>query len=304
VSVAAVAGVVWWALHQDSPGLPDSPAQALPLALAVGLYGVATVARGWRWNEILRRLDAGHRTADAYALVTVGYMGNAVLPARGGDILRAVILGPRSNARRREVFGTIIAERLLDAVVLVGLFVVLTIANVGGSPLGRAPALISVAVLVIAGLAISFYLRLRRRGRFERFAAIVRPFARSSKLLFSRLGLVLAGLTVLIWLLEGTILVLIGSSLNLGLNLVDGVFLIVLASFSAMIPAAPGYVGTFDAALIFGLKALDVGSGDAVAFTVLTRFILFVPVTVAGLMLCFFRYGGFRAIREYESAPG
>jgi glycosyltransferase 2 family protein len=95
------------------------------------------------------------------------------------------------------------------------------------------------------------------------------------------------------------ILMLVGQSLDLDIDVVDGTFLIVLASFTALIPAAPGYVGTFDAALIFGLRALDVAGGEAVAFTVLARFILFVPITAAGLLLAVTRYGGFQSLRTY-----
>jgi uncharacterized membrane protein YbhN (UPF0104 family) len=301
ISLVSLVAVVWWASRQEAPSFPTSAGDLSLLVLAALLYAAPTLARGLRWHEILKRAAVVHRRIDAYALVAVGYMGNTVLPARGGELLRAVLLGPRSSARRREILGTIIAERLLDVVVLVCLFAAMTFANVGGSPLGDAPAVIAVAAVVLFGAVVSFYLRLRLHGYFERFAAVVRPFARSSKLLFGRIGIALAALTVVIWLFEGTILMLVGKSLDLDLGVLDGIFLIVLASFSAMIPAAPGYVGTFDAALIFGLKALDVAGGDAVAFAVLARFILFVPITAAGLLLCFGRYGGFRALRAYEA---
>jgi uncharacterized membrane protein YbhN (UPF0104 family) len=300
ISVVSLVAVVWWASHQETPTFPTSAEDWAVLLGATLLYAAPTLLRGLRWHEILRTARIVHQRADAYALIPVGYMGNTVLPARGGEVLRAVILGPRSSAKRREILGTIIAERLLDVVVLVSLFTAMTFANVGGSPLGETPALIAIAVIGAVAAGVSVYLRLRRRGRFEGFAGVVRPFARSSKLLFGRMGAALLGLSVVIWLFEGAILMLVGSSLNLGLDLVDGLFLIVLASFTAMIPAAPGYVGTFDAALIFGLKALDVPGGDAVAFAVLARFVLFVPITAAGLVICFVRYGGFRALRAQE----
>jgi uncharacterized membrane protein YbhN (UPF0104 family) len=301
VSLVSLVAVLWWASRQETPHFPTSFGNLAVLAGAALLYAAPTLARGLRWHEILRTAGILHKRLDAYLLVVVGYMGNTVLPARGGELLRAVIMGPRSSARRREILGTIIAERLLDVVVLVCLFSVMTFANVGGSPLGQAPAVIAAIAVAALGAAVSLYLRLRRRGRFERFAAVVRPFARASKLLFGRMGLALVGLTVVIWLFEGTILMLIGRALDLDLSLLEGVFLVVLASFTAMIPAAPGYVGTFDGALIFGLKALDVPGGDAVAFAVLARFILFVPITTAGLLICFARYGGFRALRTYEA---
>jgi len=137
VSIVAVAGCVLWARKQDKPTLPQDAEDWALLALGVAVYGVTILVRGWRWREILRFADIKHEPADAYGLVTVGYMGNNVLPARGGEVLRIFLLAERSSARRREVLGSILTERMLDAGALVALFAMLTALNVGGSPAGR-----------------------------------------------------------------------------------------------------------------------------------------------------------------------
>ena len=293
ISAVLLAAVVWWALEQQRPTFPSSPEDLFPLAVAVGLYAVATVIRGWRWHIVLRHADIGHARADAYALTTVGYMGNTVLPARGGEILRILLLGERTDARRREILGSIVAERALDAVALVVLFAVLTWSHVAGNPVGQAPAAAALALIAGAALVLVVYILLRRRGRLERFASIVRPFLRASRLMVGKRGLVLLAVTIGVWFLEGAIFWLIGRSLEVDVSFLEGVFLVVLTSFFLSVPAAPGYLGTFDAALIFGLKALDIQGGEAVAFVLLVRFVLFVPITVAGLILMLTRYGGF-----------
>ena len=71
----------------------------------------------------------------------------------------------------------------------------------------------------------------------------------------------------------------------------------VLSSFFALIPAAPAYAGTFDAAIVFGLKALGITGGAAVSFAILVRAVLFVPITIVGLVLVLVRYGGWRTLR-------
>ena len=58
-----------------------------------------------------------------------------------------------------------------------------------------------------------------------------------------------------------------------------------LTNLFALIPAAPGYVGTFDAAVIFACNSLDASGSDALAYLVMLRFVLFVPITVVGLAL-------------------
>ena len=296
VSLLAVAAVVWWGMHQDAPRLPRTTAHLAALGAAVGLYAVATLVRGWRWHEILRRLGAGHRTRDAYALVTVGYMGNAVLPARGGEVLRTVLLADRSSTGKREVLGSIVTERALDAISLALLFAALTFMGIAGSPLGQRPGLAAVAVLVLGAACAWLAKRLARRPRFAALLRRVRPFLLASRPLLGRHGLGLVLVSLVVWLLEGTICWLVATSLGLGITPIDGVFLAVLSALAALIPAAPGYLGTFDAALIFGLKALSVSGGAAVGFALTMRFVLFVPITVVGLGIFLTRYGGFKRV--------
>lgn len=298
VSVVALVAVVWWALNQEAPRFPTAPGDLALLGAAVALYVVATVVRGWRWHVILRLDGISHRAVDALALVCVGYMGNTVLPARGGEVLRVVLLRQRTTARKREILGSIIAERLLDAVVLVALFALLTWVGVAGAPTGQLPALLAAAALALLAAAVWLYLRARRAGRLEGFAARARPFVKASRPLIGPTGALLTLATVFVWLLEAGIFVLVARSLGLGFDLLEGLFLDVLASFFALIPAAPGYVGTFDAAVVFGLHALDVQGGITVAFAVLVRFVLFGPITLAGLVLMLVRYGGLRTLRR------
>jgi uncharacterized membrane protein YbhN (UPF0104 family) len=300
VSFVALAAVIWWGSKQEAPQFPTSAEDLALLAAAVGLYGVATLIRGWRWHEILHRLGAGHRTSDAYALVTVGYMGNTVLPARGGEVLRTVLLAGRSNARKREVLGSVISERTLDAVSLVLLFVALTWAGIADSPVGQRPALIAVAALVLGAIALWGYLQLRRRGRLSGFADRVRPVVRASRPLIGPTGVILLAASMVVWAIEGTIFWLVAQSLSLDVSVIEGAFLVVLTSFFALIPAAPGYVGTFDAAVLFGLRALDVAGGATVGFAILVRFVLFVPITLVGLGFFLIRYGGFRRLRRVQ----
>jgi uncharacterized membrane protein YbhN (UPF0104 family) len=302
ISLGALAAVVIWALGQPAPKFPSEGGKIALLFAGVGVYAVATLLRGWRWDRVLTSVDVGHRKGDAYSLVCVGYMGNNVLPARGGELMRVMLMAPRSQARRRELLGSIVAERVLDVVALAGLFAVMTLASVAGSPVGKAPAYIALGGGVLAVIGVFVYLRLRERGRFERFATAIRPVARASKILTRPEGAGLVVLTAVVWLLEGVVFWLVGQSLDLHIDLIGSTFLVVLASFFALIPAAPGYVGTFDTAVLFGLHALKVTGGNAVAFAVLVRFVMFVPITAVGLILLMTRHGGLRQFRKVTSA--
>jgi uncharacterized membrane protein YbhN (UPF0104 family) len=139
----------------------------------------------------------------------------------------------------------------------------------------------------------------------QSFADRVRPIARASRLLLTPVGVVLALATACIWASEWVVFFLVAQSLNVAMSVPEALFVTVLASLSALIPAGPGYVGTYDAAALFGLHALDVTGGAAIGCVIMFRFVIFVPITLFGLLLMIFHYGGLRsALRREHTVLG
>jgi glycosyltransferase 2 family protein len=303
VSAVALAAVVWWARRQEAPTFPTAPGDVALVLGAVPVYLLITVVRGWRWHAILRRAGVEHRAADAIALTAVGYMGNTILPARGGELLRILLMAERSSARRREVLGSLIAERLLDIATLVLLFTAITWFGVAGAARERELAAWAFTAGVAICLLLAAYLLLRRRGRLEGFAARIRPVALASRLLIGRNGFELALLTLVIWALEAVVLWLVVEGVGLPVSYLQAVFVVVLTSFAAAVPAGPGYLGTLDAAILFALDTLGVRGGQAISVVVLWRFVLFVPITVVGLVILVARYGGLARLRRAATDP-
>ncbi len=300
ISLTALAGVVYWALKQQAPTFPGDTGGWALIGAAVLVYSCETLARGWRWHVILRHARIEHQRRDAMGVTVVGYMGNTVLPARGGEVLRILIMGERTGARRREVLGTIVPERLLDAAALALLFALITVLGAQETSIGPAVAIAAAVVAVGGAIALYVYHRLRQAGHFEHFAERIRPVARGSRLLVTPWGASLLLLTCGIWIAEGLSLTLCAQALDVSLSWPEAFATVVLASFFSLIPAAPGFVGTFDAAVIFGLKAADVTGSAALSVLLMYRFVLFVPITILGLILLLTRYGGFAMLRSAE----
>ncbi len=300
VSLVALGGVVWWALKQQAPTFPGDTGGWALIAAAVALYAAETLARGWRWHVILRHAGIQHQRRDAVGVTVVGYMGNTVLPARGGEVLRILIMGDRSGARRREVLGTIVPERLLDAAALALLFALITVLGAQKTSIGPVVAITAAVLAALGGIALYVYHRLRGAGHFEDFAARIRPVARGSRLLVTPWGAGLLLLTCGVWIAEGLTLTLIADALDVSLSWPEAFATVVLASFFSLIPAAPGFVGTLDAAVLFGLKAADVTGSAALSVLLMYRFVVFVPITIFGLILLLTRYGGFAMLRSAE----
>ncbi len=304
VSIVSLAAVVWWATRQEAPTLPDTPETIAAFAGAIALYTVASLVRGERWRLLLLECGASPTRADSHALVWVGYMGNNVLPARAGDGMRAVFMAPRAQTDLRTVVGTLLAERLLDVAVLALGFVVLAWLAVGGrgfpdmSTIAIVLAVLAAAVAV-AVLAVAL---LHRRGLLHRVRELLGPVLRSTRLLQGRHGAEMVGATFLIWGLELAVWWLCAEAAGLGIDPIEAGYILALSSMLALVPAAPGQAGTMDAAVLIGARALDRPQSASVAYLLLLRFVLLVPVTAVGFLLLVTRYGGVARLRAARRA--
>jgi uncharacterized membrane protein YbhN (UPF0104 family) len=297
VSIVSLGAVVWWATRQHAPKMPTNAAGAAWLAASLGVYALSIVLRGWRWHRILRLSRIPHARADAFWLMPVAYMGNTVLPLRGGELLRISLLASRTTAGVRDVLGTVIAERILDVATLAVVFAVLTLGGVDGAPTGKIAAYVAVGLVLLAAAGLVGYLMLRRRGRFDAFADRIRPYASASRLFAHASGIPLAGVSGVIWVLEGTTLMFVGRSLGIHLGLLAALLTNVIASLASAIPAAPGFAGTYDGGILLGLHAAKVYDGAALGFDLLVRAVVFIPITIVGLIVLVARYGGLRRNR-------
>jgi uncharacterized membrane protein YbhN (UPF0104 family) len=298
VSLVCVAGVVWWALRQEPPELPHGPGEWGAVLLAVALYGAATLVRGERWRALLQADGADPARRDAHGLNVVGYMGNNLLPARAGDAIRVLLMAPRAGTSRRTVVGTLLSERLLDVAVILILFVVVgygLLGELGAGSVGWI-ALATAGGLVLGALAVML---VRRSERLHRLAG---PVLSSPLRLRGRHGLALLGATFVIWVIEAGVWMAVGRAAGFPMSPIEGCYLVALASVFALIPSGPGYAGTQDAAAIIGIKALGGTGAQAVAYIVLLRFVIVVPITLLGLALMATRYGGLGRLRRASSA--
>ena len=79
----------------------------------------------------------------------------------------------------------------------------------------------------------------------------------------------------------------VGAAVGIHLGVVGALYVMALTNLSALVPAAPGYVGTFDAAVLLALRSLH---QPALGYLLVLRFVLVVPITVAGLAVFLARY--------------
>ena len=297
-SLIALGAVVWWASHQEAPEFPTSTESVGWLALAGLLYTGATLIRAERWHRILELTGVRASRSDCYGLTTVGYMGNNVLPARAGEALRVVLLDQEVNAGKRKIAGTIVAERILDVIVLASMLVLIAYAILPGDvlPTDR-PVLITGIGLALLAVAAGVFHVLRRRGALTRLRDMIRPLLDASRAMAGPQGLPLLAGSVVLWFCEGAVYLAVSKAVELDISATGALYLVALTNFAAALPAAPGSIGTFDAAVAFGARALGGSGAVVISYLLLLRFVLYVPITLVGLVFLVVRYGGWARVR-------
>jgi uncharacterized protein (TIRG00374 family) len=300
VSLVALAAVIWWASKQESPHIPTGGDAIAWVLAGVGLYVLATLVRAERWHQILEHTGVRTRRTDCYALTTVGYMGNNVLPARAGEALRVVLLSQRCDARKRTLISSIVAERMLDVIALLTIFVVTVYGVLSTAevlPTDRPLLVTALGILLLLAAAVAIWI-LRRHHVFERVRDWLRPLADAPRALVSRWGLVLLAGTFLLWTIEASVYWTVARAIDMDISISGALYLVALTNFVAALPAAPGSLGTFDAAIAWGADKLGAAGSVALSYVILIRFVLYVPITVVGLVVLVTRYGGWSRLRS------
>lgn len=96
------------------------------VATSVLLGLMSHVSRAWRWKYTLEPLGFTTRFYNNFFAVMIGYVANIVLP-RLGEVWRCVMLSRFENTTFEKTFGTVVAERVADMVILAAIVVLVVI---------------------------------------------------------------------------------------------------------------------------------------------------------------------------------
>ena len=288
------------------------------LLAAMGVQVLALWVRGLRWQLVLRS-SVRISTADATSLVVIGYAANNLLPARAGEVVRAMLLKERHGGDRVHALGTIVIERIFDGIVL-ALFLGGTVALAGGNTLLRVLALLMTVGFIFLGVVLAAFAA-RPEGASQRVLGLLRldperVRARAHTLLGRFLGGVsgLRGVgpwsavmaaTTLTWGLEALMYWLVGVAFGIDINPLLYFGVCGAANLAVAAPSTSGGIGPFEFFAREVLVVFGVATATATAYALLLHALLLVPVALAGLGLLWHRHIGLRAlVRRSEEEPG
>lgn len=284
----------------------------LPLFIgALLLYYATFPIRALRWQLLLKNVGYSNGSAAEAAgqhrqmpsavglaeIVMLSWFANCIVPAKLGDAYRAYLLKSSAGVSFSKTFGTILAERIIDMLLLFSLLAISVLVAFSGQLPGAILSIMQVGlalvVLIIIGLMV-----MRNLGGFiaklvpRRFRHHYTLFEQGTLGSFQAMPLVLT-YSVLGWAIEAGRLYLVCWSL--GLNNLSPAIVLFVALASALLttlPITPAGLGFVESAIVgilllaasWGL-APGVDENVAASVAILDRVISYWSLIVTGIVL-------------------
>jgi glycosyltransferase 2 family protein len=300
VGLLVTAGIIWLGLSRIN--LPHTLAAFTVVRVGYVFAGGALVVvviaiLAVRWHVLLpRNPDVPIRFVFCYLMI--GYMVNAIVPLRLGDLVRAYLLGRRHGIAVSTTLSTVVVERFFDviAIVVIGLLV---------STVLDLPPLVEIglrtfAVVGVAGACVLYGLsfwgeginRLAWRktdsGRLRWLDPVLQRldyFCKALTVLHDwRRLLAASAFTLAGWSVLSASLSMFALSFRLQVPYLAGALMMVATSLGASIPSAPGSTGVFHALTVLALSVWSVPTEEAVAVGVLAHGVTIALHIVLGVL--------------------
>lgn len=266
------------------------------LLAAAAVNITVVILKAMRWRMIMApEKRTGLR--GIFRATMIGYAANNVMPARGGDVVKVLLLGRWEQTSRTTLASIAMLDKVLEGVAMLILFVALSF-NATFPDWVRSGTLV-ISISISALLAMSFLITFQRRkilssdaepsGRFERLVFKIGSGLRAladvkltvKAIAISLLACVVQILTI--WLCQ----MAFGISLSPWMS----AFIFVAINLAVMIPSAPSGIGPFEAGAV--LAYIWVGLRPEMGFNIALMYhaVQFIPVTVAGAVMYWLSIG-------------
>jgi hypothetical protein len=253
--------------------------------------------RSLRWELLLRPLQqVGQKVL--FPITSVGFMAIAILPVRSGELVRPYLLSQKKQIPMSAALATIVVERILD--VLTILLFIIFISSSAELPqwvLGAG----YIAMAFIGAIFSLLYLMVSRGSVMLKITeAVLRPFssrvldwARNFIISFSQGARILFHwrvmtqafiFSIILWTVMVLCNYMMFFAFSFSLSLVAAFVLVIVVDLGLMIPAAPGFVGSFEFLCVVALAIFGVGREEALSFSILSHALQLLFVAALGVI--------------------
>ena len=259
------------------------------------LFIYSVLVRAKRWQELLKPLIE-IPVNPLFSSTMIGYFGNNVLPFRLGELLRGYSLSKECPLKVSSIMGTIILERVLDFAGLL-IFSALFLFSYPMEPWFKTGFSIISFFLIIAFSMM--YLISQKIQVWEKY--VNELMSKSQPLLkkiftilfnvingFSQLGkssnkAAISFYTVYLWIIYFACAYLVVIAIGIELSWQQVGLLLIATTLSISVPAAPGYLGTYHAVVIYMMVSVfDMDLAISQSLAIILHAVGFIPFVILG----------------------
>jgi len=251
--------------------------------------------RALRWRLLLNA-EARFDVMTVFWATMAGYLGNAFLPARAGELVRTFAISSRSHLTRTYVLTTALAERMMDAIALV-LWSSFILMSVHPKPPWLDHA--SRTAAIFAGAGLLAVIVLPHTGNLCEAVIVRLPLPGGlRKILLHTAQQVVTGLkvfhdvkrfagftafTVMIWCADAFSVAISARALDLQLPFSVAALLLCGLGLGSAVPSTPGYVGIYQFVTESVLMPFGVSKDAAIAYSLLSQAMSYAVILAFGL---------------------
>ena len=276
---------------------------------------VSVWIRAIRWKLILRPIK-DLDTHSLFGAAMIGYFGNSILPLRLGEFMRAYAL-KRNSVSMSVALGTLIVERTLDMIGLMILIFVLFFSYDIPFWLLRSGVFLSGFVLIASILLFwiifkhdqwskifgssDFFQRGMQRKLLDIFKSFVIGLSTLRKV--KKIKMIVFH-SVLLWGIYWLITFLCVYATGIKLSFLEVGILMVAVTMIILLPAAPGFIGTYHAgAVMILIEVFGVSQASSQAYAIINHAVGFLPLAVIGAIYFFRSSMTFEQVKSIKISP-
>lgn len=278
------------------PSLPRAfkDVESKYLVRAMGAFLVALVCANTRWWRLLALAGCFATFFNTLRLTFIGLFFNLVVPGlTGGDLVKGVVVARENPGKRADAFVSVVVDRIIGLLSLVGLAAVVILIR-GGELAVLRPGVLGCLAVGVGGALVYVSPQVRRLVRYE---TLLKKLPFSDKLqqldaaavLYAKHPLQVA-IAILLSLANHAFAILgcvfLGHAFGAGLSLLDYYVVVPVANILSALPLAPGGWGLGEAIYKYLFNLAEEGSGTlGVAVSVTFRLAQLALGLVGGLFL-------------------
>ena len=266
------------------------------ILIAVILLILSCFPRALRWKLLVEPFES-MSFQHVFSATMIGYFGNGILFFRLGEFLKAFVLAKKHKITVPQAFGTVIAERILDLLMVLLIFLIIIPSySLNDEKIKMALFLSSsVIVIILASIVIVYRLdlietlsqsRIFQTRYGQKIISPIQKLFEGVVAIFKNKNIFLIMfLSLFLWSIYLYIGVIVLDACKISLGYLEIGLLTVISSFIIGLPSLPGAAGTLHSGVRYALEGVfQISASKALSYAIISHAISYFPLLAIGFV--------------------